>query len=309
MKILNDKPLYKYNASESAIERIENEYSDKKVIRYEDFDGDYYDVPIEKNLTIDHRSGDIFFESLQVAEAFRHSIAAIENGGTQTLLENFCELSKRNEGILEFSEFGKVENGLYSVPGLDSCIPADSWVHDLIYLDENNNIRKIKRPTPELDEYIVKYMRMYSLEKYDSNYERIIFEVYSEQGFVYINHFTVQDCVEPHGPIYTSRINNYVCFGNVISAKRYRRLLDSGAISSDHIGTKIITERLSCEEFERRIQKQEKIKEVTSIVIQFAIQHYNEILAYGGKVLKKLKTGKNTSKGVQEVLKFKAGAA
>lgn len=309
MKILNDKPLYKYNASEAAIERIENEYSDKKVIRYEDFDGDYYDVPIEKNLTIDHRSGDIFFESLQVAEAFRHSIAAIENGGTQTLLENFCELSKRNEGILEFSEFGKVENGLYSVPGLDSCIPADSWVRDLIYLDENNNIRKIKRPTQELDEYIVKYMRMYSLEKYDSNYERIIFEVYSEQGFVYINHFTVQDCVEPHGPIYTSRINNYVCFGNVISAKRYRRLLDAGAITSDHIGTKIITERLSCEEFERRIQKQEKIKEVTSIVIQFAIQHYNEILAYGGKALKKLKTGKNTSKGVQEVLKFKAGAA
>lgn len=309
MKILNDKPLYKYNASEAAIERIENEYSDKKVIRYEDFDGDYYDVPIEKNLTIDHRSGDIFFESLQVAEAFRHSIAAIENGGTQTLLENFCELSKRNEGILEFSEFGKVENGLYSVPGLDSCIPADSWVHDLIYLDENNNIRKIKRPTPELDEYIVKYMRMYSLEKYDSNYERIIFEVYSEQGFVYINHLTVQDCVEPHGPIYTSRINNYVCFGNVISAKRYRRLLDAGAISSDHIGTKIISERLSCEEFERRIHKQEKIKEVTSIVIQFAIQHYNEILAYGGKALKKLKTSKNASKGVQEVLKFKAGAA
>jgi hypothetical protein len=309
MKILNDKPLYKYNASEAAIERIENEYSDKKVIRYEDFDGDYYDIPIEKNLTIDHRSGDIFFESLQVAEAFRHSIAAIENGGTQTLLENFCELSKRNEGILEFSEFGKVENGLYSVPGLDSCIPVDSWVHDLIYLDENNNIRKIKRPTPELDEYIVKYMRMYSLEKYDSNYERIIFEVYSEQGFVYINHFTVQDCVEPHGPIYTSRINNYVCFGNVISAKRYRRLLDAGAISSDHIGTKIISERLSCEEFERRIQKQEKIKEVTSIVIQFAIQHYNEILAYGGKALKKLKTSKNASKGVQEVLKFKAGAA
>lgn len=309
MKILNDKPLYKYNASEAAIERIENEYSDKKVIRYEDFDGDYYDVPIEKNLTIDHRSGDIFFESLQVAEAFRHSIAAIENGGTQTLLENFCELSKRNEGILEFSEFGKVENGLYSVPGLDSCIPADSWVHDLIYLDENNNIRKIKRPTQELDEYIVKYMRMYSLERYDSNYERIIFEVYSEQGFVYINHFTVQDCVEPHGPIYTSRINNYVCFGNVISAKRYRRLLDAGAISSDHIGTKIISERLSCEEFERRIQKQEKIKEVTSIVIQFAIQHYNEILAYGGKALKKLKTSKNASKGVKEALKFKAGAA
>lgn len=309
MKILNDKPLYKYNASEAAIERIENEYSDKKVVRYEDFDGDYYDVPIEKNLTIDHRSGDIFFESLQVAEAFRHSIAAIENGGTQTLLENFCELSKRNEGILEFSEFGKVENGLYSVPGLDSCIPADSWVHDLIYLDENNNIRKIKRPTKELDEYIVKYMRMYSLERYDSNYERIIFEVYSEQGFVYINHFTVQDCIEPHGPIYTSRINNYVCFGNVISAKRYRRLLDAGAISSDHIGTKIISERLSCEEFERRIQKQEKIKEVTSIVIQFAIQHYNEILAYGGKALKKLKTGKNTSKGVQEALKFKTGAA
>lgn len=309
MKILNDKPLYKYNASEAAIERIENEYSDKKVIRYEDFDGDYYDVPIEKNLTIDHRSGDIFFESLQVAEAFRHSIAAIENGGTQTLLENFCELSKRNEGILEFSEFGKVENGLYSVPGLDSCIPADSWVHDLIYLDENNNIRKIKRPTKELDEYIVKYMRMYSLERYDSNYERIIFEVYSEQGFVYINHFTVQDCVEPHGPIYTSRINNYVCFGNVISAKRYRRLLDAGAISSDHIGTKIISERLSCEEFERRIQKQEKIKEVTSIVIQFAIQHYNEILAYGGKALKKLKTSKNASKGVKEALKFKAGAA
>lgn len=309
MKILNDKPLYKYNASEAAIERIENEYSDKKVIRYEDFDGDYYDVPIEKNLTIDHRSGDIFFESLQVAEAFRHSIAAIENGGTQTLLENFCELSKRNEGILEFSEFGKVENGLYSVPGLDSCIPADSWVHELIYLDENNNIRKIKRPTKELDEYIVKYMRMYSLERYDSNYERIIFEVYSEQGFVYINHFTVQDCVEPHGPIYTSRINNYVCFGNVISAKRYRRLLDAGAISSDHIGTKIISERLSCEEFERRIQKQEKIKEVTSIVIQFAIQHYNEILAYGGKALKKLKTSKNASKGVKEALKFKAGAA
>ena len=309
MKILSDKPLYKYKASEAAIERIENEYSDKKVIRYEDFNGDYYDVPIEKNLTIDHRSGDIFFESLQIAETFRHSIAAIENGGTQTLLENFCELSKRNEGILEFTEFGKVESGLYSIPGLDSCIPADSWVHDVIYLDENNNIRKIKSPTPELDEYIVKYMRMYNLERYDSNYERIIFEVYSELGFVYINHFTVQDCVEPNGPIYTSRINNYVCFGNVISAKRYRRLLDAGAITSDHIGTKIVSERLSCEEFERRIQKQEKIKEVSSIVIQFAIQHYNEILAYGGKALKKLKSSKNASKSSQEALKFKVGAA
>ena len=191
MRILNDKPLYKYNAAEAAIERIENEYSDKKVIRYEDLDGDYYDVPIEKNLTIDHRSGDIFFESLQIAETFRHSIAVIENGGTQTLLENFCELSKRNEGILEFSEFGKVENGLYSVAGLDECIPADSWVHDVIYLDENKNIRKIKRPTSELDEYIVKYMRMYNLDRYNANYERIIFEVYSEMGFVYINHFNI----------------------------------------------------------------------------------------------------------------------
>ena len=309
MKILNDKPLYKYNAAEAAIERIENEYSDKKVIRYEDLDGDYYDVPIEKNLTIDHRSGDIFFESLQIAETFRHSIAVIENGGTQTLLENFCELSKRNEGILEFSEFGKVENGLYSVAGLDECIPADSWVHDVIYLDENKNIRKIKRPTSELDEYIVKYMRMYNLDRYNANYERIIFEVYSEMGFVYINHFTIQDCVEPYGPIYTSRVNNYVCFGNVISAKRYRRLLDAGAITSDHIGTKIISERLSCEEFERRIQKQQKMKEVATIVIQFAIQHYNEILAYGAKALKKMKSAKTATEVVPEVLKFKAGAA
>ena len=51
------------------------------------------------------------------------------------------------------------------------------------------------------------------------------------------------------------------------------------------------------------------MKEVATIVIQFAIQHYNEILAYGAKALKKMKSAKTATEVVPEVLKFKAGAA
>jgi hypothetical protein len=284
MKILSDKPLYKYDPHTGNVERIENEYSDKHVIRYFYGDGKWKDVPIEKRITISFEEGDIFFESVNLAEKFRLSLAGVADinnispTGPQTLLENFMEAGKRNEIIIQLSESVKIENGIYTLPYLDSMIPADSWLTDVVYLDENRNIKTIKKPNDDVDQYLCKYLRMHNLGKYKGSAERVFIEIHNEGGIVYLNHFAVQDTIEPTDMFYMTRTNHYLLFPNVMTANRFRRIEKAGAFTSDYLTSRIVSECLVTESIEAHEEKIKRLRDAGSVIVSYLQTHWMALL-------------------------------
>jgi hypothetical protein len=226
-ELLSTKPLWILDDNNKPV-KIENRYDTLEVFRIWDSAEignvlHYIDIPVERPIMFVPLLGSIFFGTYQDAE--RHSSSINTESGLITLIENSFETTKHNSIIVEFDEYNKVEDGLYTIAGFDEALECDDdhWLKTLRYLDKDDKCVKIKQSTEDVDFYLSKYLHMNDIEtRHDVSRERLIFEIYSECGKVYINHIFINMGSKPSDVFYYTRIMNYPLFSDSKNAVAYR---------------------------------------------------------------------------------------
>jgi hypothetical protein len=190
----------------------------------------YIDYPIEESILYIPILGAVFFKTRSDAERFATNFN--NTSGVITLIENSFEKSRHNKHIVEFDEYNKVPDGLYSISSFDDELPNNVWLNEIRYLNEEGNVKRIKENDENTDFYLSKYLHMVDIEtRHDLSHERLIFEFYSECGKVYVNHFFVNCSDEPESLFYYSRISNYPLFGSKDKAIKYRHRINNNEIN------------------------------------------------------------------------------
>ena len=283
--LLSMNPLWVIDDN-GEITMIQNICDSENVIRVWDVghyrDGKHYiDYPIEKSIMYIPKLGTIFFSTSE--EAVRSASLTTSESGWQCLIDNAMEMSKHNKSIVEFDEYEKIENGIYSVSEFDECI-SSNWLNKIRYLDENLVIRKIKKSTEKTNFYIKKYISMFDFEtRHDFEHERVLFEIYSEEGKVYINHIMVNSCNEPNDVFYYTRILNYPLFSSKKSALKYRDGLQRGIVRPT---SKLIHNQYWITKREEQHNKRKETKEAVANLVD-TLAHYawnyfgNNIIKWG----------------------------
>lgn len=278
-EVLSEKPLWTYDEENKPV-LIKNTYDNIEVIRYYPMGKEnyhYYDIPIEDPITVFMPFGIFFFKTKEFCEMFSKQIDTPE--GKQTVLENSFESSRHNKNIVKLTCRHEIPNGIYSLKELDDILIADD-LFNLRFIDENNNVREILQANNTINEYIREYMKMFIFtERHNLQYERVLFELYSENDKLYINHIFI-NC----GSYYTfnrillnSRIMNYPICETPISANYVKICLDSNAYNGIHMQSEQDSMTSLKEAQERKERNKELVKKIAKMCGEFAWEHKQEI--------------------------------
>lgn len=223
-EVLSKQPLYIIGENNKPMV-VQNKYDYIEVIRCYQDDNCllYFDIPIEK-ITIFFEQGLIFFKSKE--DCIKLSKNINTNLGKQTLIENALEVSKKNKSITKFSLDAEhpVDYGLYVIKDIDDCCSKIISSSEVCYIDENNEVKDFKIAGKNEDYYLKKYISMLNIEhRHNLKLERIIFEIYSENDKVYINHFYISDFGYRYSEpiLFFSRIMGYPICTNKRLAKKF----------------------------------------------------------------------------------------
>jgi hypothetical protein len=291
--ILSTKPLY-YIDDEGEIIELDHTYDDLNVVRVWDpgcerTNFHYTDYPIEEPITYIPKLGFILFSTTKTAKNYVNECTY--SGGLVSIIENLFEQTRHSKYIVEIKKKNDIviPDGLYSIPSFDDALINSSWLQEIRYLDENDDIKKIKPTDDNINEYIKQYLLGVDIEtRHNFENERLIFEIFTENDIVYINHFFVNNSNEPQGCFYYTRIQNYPLFGSKHQALDYRRKIE--------IGLANITSAIQSNQYwinMRTLQQNDKNAKISSVkslgkwIAQFAWDHLDSIIEYGKAFLKK----------------------
>lgn len=231
-EVLSEYPLWTYDEKNKPV-LIQNTFDNINVIRYWPMgkkNNHFYDIPIEKPITVFMPFGTFFFSTQEECARFAKRIDTQE--GKQTVLENSFESSRKNKTIVKMKCKDDIKNGIYSVKALDDLI-CDYDLFQLRYINENNEIEEVHNITNEnvIGKYIGEYMNMYNFtERHNLKYERVLFELYKEGNSLYINHIFISAgsfyaCTDI---LLNSRIMNYPICSSPSYAKSLQITLNYG---------------------------------------------------------------------------------
>ncbi len=263
-----------------------NEYSDLEVIRVLFPDGSTRDYPIEDECTLVPPLALIFFGSSE--DAYRYSQIIDTPEGLDIVLSNVENSSRRSKFNEEFN--GTMKNGVYCIPYYDKHLPDWSWVTTIRYLDENMDIKK-PIPVTEADkDKFIRYMTMHDVDSHiDSNFDRLLFEVVSEDGKTYINHFIIQTSHGTPDPVYITRNYQFPIFTSKENAYWYRYNIENGGTKKDWI----LSEQRRLEhctiDMNNRHRRKEIAWTITKGLVEYAWNNIGTIYKYGKGIFKKKK--------------------
>ena len=214
-ELLSKKPMWTFGEDNEPI-MVENIYDDLEVIRiYRSNIGipdKYYDIPIEK-ITMVMELGTFFFKTKRDCKKF--SKLAASDQGRLCILENSFECAKRNNYIIKFKEEKPVKDGLYVIKDFENALFSFCEIKDLVYINDHNEICNFEIADEVVEDYLIKYISTIDISsRHDLHYERVIFEIYTENKKVYINHMYVRDVgITKKEIFFFSRILNYPILG------------------------------------------------------------------------------------------------
>jgi hypothetical protein len=260
-------------------QRCLNEYSDLEVIRVLFPNGETRDYPIEDGFTLVPPLALIFFSKEE--DAYRFSQILDTDDGLDVVLSNVENASRRSRFNEEFS--GTMKNGVYCIPYFDENLSEHSWLNEIRYLDENMNIKKpIPVDEKDKDKFIL-YMTMHDVDGHiNYNLDRLLFEVVSEDGKTYINHFVIQPGQTLNSaPIYFTRNYQFPIFSSKEYAWEYRYFIQNG--SSKHYWITSEQQRLChCTNALNEKRRKKKIfYDAVEFVAKYAWQNSDKIWKYG----------------------------
>lgn len=268
-------------------QRCLNEYSDLEVIRVLFPNGETRDYPIEDEVTLVPPLALVFFSKEE--DAYRYSQIIDTDEGLDIVLSNAESSSRRSKFNEEFP--GTMKNGVYCIPYFDSNLSDWTWLNEIRFLNENMDIKK-PIPVTESDKAkFVRYMTMHDVDSHiNYNLDRLLFEVVSEDGKTYINHFIIQPGEEINdAPIYITRNYQFPIFSSKENAYWYRYGIENGGDKKDWI---VSEQRRLCEctnRMNEREQKKEKTKRIIGGLAQYAWNNYlsDKLLNYGKNFISK----------------------
>jgi hypothetical protein len=260
-------------------QRCLNEYSDLEVIRVLFPNGETRDYPIEDEVTLVPPLALVFFSKEE--DAYRYSQIIDTDEGLDIVLSNAESSSRRSKFNEEFP--GTMKNGVYCIPYFDSNLSDWTWLNEIRFLNENMDIKK-PIPVTESDKAkFVRYMTMHDVDSHiNYNLDRLLFEVVSEDGKTYINHFIIQPGEEINdAPIYITRNYQFPIFSSKEYAWKYRYFIQNG--SSKHYWITSEQRRLcNCTNALNEKRRKKKIfYDAVEFVAKYAWQNSDKIWKYG----------------------------
>lgn len=291
--VFSRRPLY-IVGDECTVKIVDNTYDDLEVIRVYYFGEDNYrDTPIEPGITFVPDLGMFFYSSEGLAR--QNAITSETYGGRVCIMENCLEGSKKNKAIYKFKEKegNHIEQGLYVIDSFDDELPETTWLKNICYVNEKKEVCSPKKASDELNEYLRDYLLVNNIEtRHDLEKERLIFEVFVEKEYVYINHFFVHISLESFDVFYFTRIMSYPVFCNKLGATMYRNKLSSGG--NNEMSLEQAQKNLEkCAHFDRVTQaRKETMTKISQIALQYAWEHLDQIIdllkKYGPKIASKI---------------------
>ena len=200
--------------------------------------------------------------------------------------ENGFEESRHNEVIVEFDEHKKVKDGIYTIAEYDAAlnIPEYEWIHNIHYIS-NNGVENVKHSDENVNFYLHKYMNMIDIEtRHNLENERLFFEVFSECGKVYINHFFIRYHHMPVIPFYFTRIMNYVVCSSKNQAYAIENKIKNGGwdITTDMFHIQLSIEQ-HLDDIDKKNARKECAKKLLSSAGSLIWDHLDDILNWGKK--------------------------
>lgn len=232
-EVLSKDPLWTFGWNNEPV-LIQNTFNNLEIIKCYPYGREYkycVEIPIEDPITPFFPYGTFFFKTESQCAKYKDYVNTLE--GQQTLLENAFSASRNNKIITKFKldpcDDEEIENGIYSIKDFDELL-SDSTILNryLCYVDcEENEIRKINPANTTLEKYLRDYCKMFDLVK-NRNFvwERLVFEIYKEDGNLYINHLFLQsDISKIMSDVFVcTRIMNYPICPTELDARRVRIL-------------------------------------------------------------------------------------
>lgn len=209
---------------------VPNIYDNAEVVRvYGNNLNEYQDYPIEDAITYCPNIGLVLFKTQNDAASFMSIIESAS--GSEVIVENSFQASINSPRNKEYPSWG-IKNGVYCYSPFDEDLPQWSWLMDIRYLNEDNLIKKPIEIPKHCETKFANYLSQFQLEiNHDFCDERLLFEVYSENGKTYVNHFFIHMNKEYSDAIMFTSICNFPIFMNKMCAGLWRLEYENGMIN------------------------------------------------------------------------------
>lgn len=228
IKILSRKPLW-YIDEGGKIGYIQNVYSDAEQIQVIK-DDHITNYPICKNLTVIPELNTVLFETEEDAIT---GVAMMEDSENQDLMiQNGIQINMHETDCYR-TRANSINSGLYSYSDFDSQLNNINAM-EIRYLDHNEKIKMVhgSNENNELNNILTEYIKYEDIKSkhHDVKSERLIFDIISENGNVFIKSFWVNDNGIDVGPIpfMISPLTGYLMFNSKPNAAYYRNDVREG---------------------------------------------------------------------------------
>ena len=233
IQLLSRKPLW-YIDEEEKIGYIQNDYSDAELIVV--IKNDHVTkYPIQKELTIIPELSIVLFETQEDAIIGLSMMQTMENG--ELMVKNSIQTNMHDGYYSVKSPGGSIVSGLYSYSEIDKNIKSIN-VKEVRYLNQDNKIKLIHGidENSSLKDVIYEYMRYndVKINHHDIYSERLVFDIISENGTIYIKSFWLMDNGTDFGPapFMISPLSGYLLFTSKENAAIYRNDVREGLTST-----------------------------------------------------------------------------
>lgn len=285
-----------YLNEENVPEMIPNIYDNEEVVRVYQGTGGYMDYPITGSIMYIPVLGIVLFKTQNDAAAYMSIINTLE--GCDIAVTNALQASRLSDANKEYSSWG-IPDGVYCSEYLDSDNVSWGGLTELRYLNEENLIKKPKPIPKHLESKLSNYLMQFNIAlKHNFETERILFEIHSEGGKTYINHFFIAaNQFDFNGPIIFTRMMNYPIFSSKEEAAIYRMNIEDGDMS---IGTPMAANQSSLQSiksvYDKERARKDLIIKIGKMCGEYAYSHLQEIIDFGKNKLFNSKSKKRKKK-------------
>lgn len=287
---IHSKNVLWYLNENNEPEMIPNIYDNSEVVRvYKGNLQTWIDYPIDGPLIYLPAISLVLFKTQNDAAAYMSIINSIE--GCEILVENARRSGLTSAANREYSNWN-IPNGIYCSKVLDSDLVDWGCLKEIRYLNEDNLIKKPKEIPSHLEKKISDYLTSFDdiPIKHDFENERILFEIYSENGKTYINHFFVKaDPINFGGCFMYTRIMSYPLFKSKEDAAIWRWENEDGDSSPGkrlYYGQKRLETIKSV--YDKEVARKQLFMKIAKMCGEFAYSHLQDIIDFGkNKIFKK----------------------
>ena len=260
---------------------IPNIYDNSEVVRvYGNSINEYQDYPIEDPITYCPNIGLVLFKTQNDAARFMSIIES--ESGSEIVIENSFQASINSTANKEYPSWG-IKDGIYCYDAFDEDLPQWHWVTELRYLNEEMLIKKPIQIPSHLESKFATYLSQFQLEvNHNFENERLLFEVYSEDGKTYVNHFFVHLNNTNVDAILFTRICHFPIFMNKRCAALWRLKYENGMINP---GLQLYQKQSKAQakrevDLEKQRRK-ELVLKIGKMCGEYAYSHLQDIINFG----------------------------